>query len=130
MPAIAFWKGTIGTAVRADTLATIDIFPTILELAGVAAPAGHRIDGISFAPLLLRKQPISSRKLFWKALNGDTAVRDAKWKLLIAKNQTSLFDLSKDLGEKTNVAASHAAIVNAMKNSLHLWLADVSKKVP
>jgi len=130
VPAIAFWKGTIGTAVRADTLATIDVFPTILELAGVAAPAGHVIDGVSFAPLLLRKEPPSPRKLFWKSLNGDEAVRNANWKLLVTKTQTSLFDLSTDLGETSNVAGSHAAIVDAMKNSLQLWLADVSRKVP
>ena len=130
VPAIAFWKGTIGTAVRADTLATIDVFPTILELAGVASPAGHVIDGVSFAPLLLRKEPPSPRKLFRRSLNGDKAVRNANWKLLVTKTQTSLFDLSTDLGETSNVAGSHAAIVDAMKNSLQLWLADVSRKVP
>ena len=112
------------------TLATIDLLPTILELAGVPRPAGHLIDGVSFAPVLLKQQAMAPRKLFWKTRKGEKAVRDGKWKLLIANNQTSLFDLSTDPGEQTNLAASHPAIVNAMKKSLDLWIADVTTKAP
>ncbi|MBK8209909.1 MAG: sulfatase-like hydrolase/transferase [Rhodospirillales bacterium] len=65
VPAIAYWPGTIAPAASAETLATIDIFPSILELAQVAIPEGHRIDGLSFAPVLLHGEPMPPRQLFW-----------------------------------------------------------------
>ncbi len=75
-----------------------DLFPTFLELAGLAVPAGLSLDGKSLVPLLLRQQSMPSREFFWKT-GTNYAVRDGKWKLTIVDGKTSLFDVSQDLAK-------------------------------
>jgi arylsulfatase A-like enzyme len=42
-----------------------DLYPTLLELAGVAVPAGQALDALSIVPLLDRKGALPARPLFW-----------------------------------------------------------------
>ncbi|HCV97791.1 MAG TPA: N-acetylgalactosamine 6-sulfate sulfatase, partial [Verrucomicrobiales bacterium] len=67
-PAVLEWPGRVKANRITDINAnTSDIYPTLLELAGVALPnIQPRLDGISLAPLLrgekqVRKQPMG----FW-----------------------------------------------------------------
>jgi arylsulfatase A-like enzyme len=101
-----------------------DLFPTFLELAGLAVPPGISIDGKSLVPLLLHQQAMPAREFFWKC-GKNYAARDGKWKLTIIDGKASLFDLSQDLGEKTNLAASQTAIVAEMTSELNQWKTHV-----
>src|SRR6185436_18224543 len=38
-----------------------DLYPTLLELAGVPVPSGQAVDAVSFAPLLDRRGPLPER---------------------------------------------------------------------
>lgn len=125
VPAIASWPGRVAPATLSDTLATIDVLPTILDFAEVPLPHGHHIDGETFAPLLLNRQPVSRRQLFWMQ-NGNRAVRHGDWKLTIVDGKTSLFDVRRDLAEKSDVAASYPAVVEGMSGALRAWTADVA----
>ena len=87
VPAIALVPGvTKAGSESATPLITHDWFPTILELAGIAAPAPS--DGVSLAPVL-RGGEIASRPIFWHyphyhpgGATPYSAVRDGGWKLL------------------------------------------------
>ncbi len=72
--------------------------PTILDLANVALPEGHQIDGVSLRSLLLNGEELGNRQLFW---NGKV-MRAGKWKLVIDDQTPRLYDLSKDIGETKN----------------------------
>lgn len=109
--------------VRANTLAAIDLYPTILALTGTPAPA-VQLDGKNFAPVLFGTGNIPYRKLFWTQDN-DWAVRDGKWKLDVVGGVTALYDLSTDIGETRNVAAANAAVVSSMKNAFNAWKAGL-----
>lgn len=111
-------------ATESDTLATIGVFPTILELADVSVNDGRHIDGESFAPLLLRHQAMPNRRLFWMQ-GSNKAVREGDWKLTIVNGYTSL-DVRRDLAEKSDVAASNPAVVEAMSSALGTWTVDVT----
>jgi hypothetical protein len=84
-----------------------------------------RIDGESFAPLLLSHQAMPDRRLFWMQ-GGNRAVREGDWKLTIVNGTTSLFNIQRDLAEKSDVAASNPAIVQAMTGALGAWTVDVT----
>ena len=122
VPMLVRWSGTIkGGRVTDHISAFWDVMPTFAELAGVDAPAD--IDGISFVPALLDsgKQREHSY-LYWEfhEQGGKQAVRKGRWKgvrLNIKKKPNGpieLYDLGDDIGETTDVASQHPAIVKEM----------------
>ncbi len=113
----------VAHAVRANTLAAIDIYPTILALTGTPAPAVP-LDGKNFLPVLFGTGDIPYRKLFWTQDN-DWAVRDGKWKLDVVGGVSALYDLSTDIGETRNVAAANPNTVSNMKNAFNAWKASL-----
>src|SRR5688500_1184847 len=79
---IAWWPGKIKTGTTNQTAMTMDLMPTMLELAQVSLPRGHELDGVSLVPLLLEGKPLSARTLYW-GYNGRFAVRQGPWKLVV-----------------------------------------------
>ena len=125
-PAIAWWPGRIRPGAVTDQLAiSLDLMPTMLELAGASMPEGHRLDGVSLVPLLLEGKSLGARQLFW---NGK-AMRDGHWKLVVGERGAKgvgLYDLSKDIGEQHNLADQHPERVKAMLAALDAWKTDVA----
>eukprot|EP01052_Picozoa_sp_SAG31_P027980 SAG31_NODE_2664_length_5277_cov_461.678943_4_plen_298_part_00 len=57
-PGIAWWPGKIKAGSSTERLvATYDIFPTVLRLAGVALPQDRIYDGIDISPILFAADP-------------------------------------------------------------------------
>ena len=125
-PAIAAWPGKIKTGAVTDQMAiSLDIMPTLLDLAGAKPPAGHKLDGVSLAPLLIEGKSLGQRKLFW---NG-RAMRDGPWKLIVngrGSTGIGLYNLADDIGESTNLAPKHPARVKQMLAAIEAWKQDVS----
>jgi arylsulfatase A-like enzyme len=122
MPALAWWPGTIAPGTETDQLSiSLDLMPTMLELADTAVPDGHTLDGVSLGTLLTEGQPLDQRQLSW---NGK-AMRDGNWKLLERSEGSELYDLAQDIGEETNVASEHPERVTAMRAALEVWRKDV-----
>jgi arylsulfatase A-like enzyme len=118
VPALARWTGTIKPGQVSDfPWAFWDFLPTAAELAGVKPPQG--IDGFSILPILLGKAQQPHGHFYWEFHeNGfHQAVRQGNWKLVRQgpKFELELFDLSRDTGETTNVAARHPEVVTAME---------------
>jgi arylsulfatase A-like enzyme len=68
VPAIIEWPAVIKQPRRSDLpCGSVDIFPTVLELAGAKAKSGHPLDGESLVPLIEGKQVTSRTKPlgFW-----------------------------------------------------------------
>jgi len=126
VPFIAYWPGRIQAGSRSDALAmTMDLFPTFLELANAGTPVGLQLDGISLLPHLLYSSALPERTVFWK-IDREHAVRKGIWKLcVIGDNEPELFDLSKDIGETTNVAAENPVVVKQLTAEYQDWLQDV-----
>ena len=93
----------------------IDLYPTLLELAGVPLPKNHVIDGLSFAPVLLEGKAFPRDTSFhWFPYNAapGIAVRKGDWKLIrrFKKNPEyydgliELYHLKEDIGETINLA--------------------------
>ncbi|MDQ4032467.1 MAG: sulfatase-like hydrolase/transferase, partial [Actinomycetota bacterium] len=89
----------------------IDVVPTFLELADVAAPPGHLIDGRSILPTLMEGKPSPHEQVFWEYA-GQQAVRQGPWKLVLdgkldfsrpAADRVFLSNLDLDPGERINI---------------------------
>ena len=136
VPAIAAWRGKIGAGtVTAETTTTLDVMPTILELASVAPNADKPYDGIDLSPMLLDGEPLPARQFFWGGdgvfWNG-AAVRDGPWKLVIDRyggdspERPMLFNLDHDLAESNDLATTHHNRAKRMFAALSRWRDDVA----
>jgi len=114
VPMVARWTGTIPAGiVSAHPSAFEDYMPTFAEMAGVARPAG--IDGVSMlAALQGRASDQKPREYLYWEFQGKQVVRMGAWKGIrnAATGAFELYDLGKDIGEKTNVAAGHPDVVS------------------
>jgi len=140
VPGIAWWPGKIKAGVSDQTAITMDIMPTLLDLARVPIPSGLKLDGVSLTSLLLRGEPLSDRMLFWSH-SKRLAVRHGPWKLVVnqsaageAKSKAkpgaapsrALFHLERDIGETIDVSAKNPERVQELDTALTAWRQDVS----
>lgn len=143
VPCLMRWPGKLpaGTS-SAEMLMTIDLLPTFAQLIGAKLPE-HKIDGLDVWPLIVgtpgAKNP---HEAYWSyyAQNELQAVftPDGRWKLQLPHGfrtlagrpggkdgipskyenakleEPQLYDLTNDIGEKVNVAASNPAIVERL----------------
>jgi len=116
VPAIVRWPGKIAAQQVNDTpWAFWDFLPTVAELAGQKPPAG--LDGISIVPALQGKALKSRECFYWEFHEGGfhQAVRKGDWKLVRQGGKTpELYDLSRDLSERDNLAAQHQDIAGSL----------------
>jgi arylsulfatase A-like enzyme len=119
VPWIMSWPGHITPGSTNSTpVSTIDLYPTILQIAGAEPPAGQPIDGVSLVPLL-EGGPLATRPIFFDFPHDfswmcapSASVRLGDFKLLrfywagetAAAHHYELFDLSRDPGETVNLA--------------------------
>ena len=125
-PAIAWWPGRIEPGTVTDQLAvSLDLMPTMLELGGGSLPEGHKLDGVSLAPVLLEGKSLGRRKLFW----NDVAMRDGPWKLMLkgkGLEGIGLYNLDDDVGEQNNLADKYPDRVESMRAQIEAWTLDVN----
>jgi len=128
VPGIFCWPGTIrGGRVTAETVLTMDFYPTFARLAGAAPPARQASDGIDLAGLLLRGEPLPPRTLCWRK-GGQCAVRRGPWKLNLSnRHRPQLYDLDQDLGEITNLADAHLELVASLTAAYDAWETEVNR---
>lgn len=125
-PFLAYQKGVTqaGTVYTAPA-AIWDLFPTFLQLAGVAPRVG--VDGLSLVPALMGKPQKQHDYFYWELheSGGKQAVRLGKWKgvrLNVSQSANSpleLYDLEKDPGESHNLAAANPGMVKKMESLMN-----------
>jgi arylsulfatase A-like enzyme len=105
---------------REDAWAFWDMLTTIGEL--TSTPITTETDGISFTNALSGKTQKQHDNLYWQFNEKGyrEAVRQGKWKLIRFKDKgkqevLELYDLSKDPGEKNNLASTNYAKVQELK---------------
>ena len=131
VPAILRWTGRLpaGTT-SAQVGMTMDLTASILAATDTAIPGDARLEGMDLLPILSGRRPIADRTLFWRiAVAGkqQRAVRQGNWKLLVDGDETHLllFDLKRDLGERSDLAVAHADLVTTLRRQIREWEKDV-----
>jgi arylsulfatase A-like enzyme len=137
VPCLMRWPGQIpaGSVCR-GVATTMDILPTLVQLAGAELPA-RRIDGRDIWPMVSGRPGASSphEAFFFYAGWNLQAVRSGRWKLHLPHRVRSfdevgsggipgplvlketgqvLFDLESDIGEQHDVSAHHPDVVERL----------------
>ena len=130
-PLIVRWPGTVKPGAVCDVpVVFTDLMPTFMEAAGlVPAKTTGPLDGVSLVPLLTGGQ-FAPRTLFWHYPNYSnqggrpaSALREGNWKLIeqLEDGSVELYDLEKDPGERTDVAARDPAFTAQLRKKLDDW---------
>jgi arylsulfatase A-like enzyme len=140
VPAIARWPNTITSNQTITTpVSALDLFPTIAALTKSTLPTDRILDGQDISKLLLAgRSPPQPRVLYHYFGPQLQAVCEGNWKLILPIDhqpekrlsslwfihqpelfarqhrlwpQPTLYDLTADIGETTDVAAEHVEVV-------------------
>ncbi|HPU06780.1 MAG TPA: sulfatase-like hydrolase/transferase [Thermogutta sp.] len=132
VPMVVRWPNKIQANSQSEAIAlTMDLFPSLLEAAGVEPPTDR--DGVSLLPIWLGKaEDLLARELFWVRLEGNKAgfsyaIRRGKYKLIRPAPTKSLapievfdqlYDLEADPYEKQDLAPQQPQLLSEMRRLL------------
>jgi arylsulfatase A-like enzyme len=132
VPFLMRWPGVLRAGTTyAEPVSSLDLFPTILAAAGVAAPP-RPLDGVDLLPYLggARRGPPHPR-LFWQ-LGDQWAVREGPFKLVHSQAfwndpgmSSGLYDLEADPGETRDLSAEQPGRVEALTRAIGAWRAGL-----
>ncbi|HEV3029684.1 MAG TPA: sulfatase [Planctomycetota bacterium] len=116
-----------------------DLYPTLLELAGITPPPGQALDAESLVPLLEARGGLPDRPLTWhyphysnQGGRPSGALRSGSWKLVewFEDGRVELFDLAADPGEERDLAPSQPERAAALRMQLADWRRAVGAQMP
>lgn len=120
-------------------VSSVDLYPTLLELAQLPTPADTRLDGVSLAPLLRGASTLTRTRLFWHFPcyvgkgTPSSAVRDGDFKLIEFfedGGRRELYNLRTDPGEERNLAATMPEQAAALDRVLQAWQTETGAAIP
>ena len=119
-----------------------DLYPTLLEAAGVEDRPGHQPDGVSLVPLLRQAGDLERDALFWHYPHHQhyqqggampySAVRAGDFKLIefLDDDRVELYNLRDDPGEQHDLATRMPDKVQDLRGRLHTWRKAVGAQMP
>jgi len=137
IPTIISWKGKLKPGICDTPMISMDVMPTLLDLTDQKLLPKQHLDGTSLKPALLgnASPALNERTLAWTYPHNhgsghrpSHAIRKGNWKLIRfdTTNTNELYDLSTDLGEKTDQAKKHPDKVNALHAELAAWIKETT----
>lgn len=147
-PWIARWPGRVAAGRTSDAVIIgTDLFPTLLEVAGVEVEDGRVLDGVSLLPHLTRGAEIEREAIYWHFpayLEGNSttrgpwrttpagAVRAGSFKLIeyFEDGRLELYDLATDLGETRNLASEMPEKRDELHDLMQRWRTELNAPVP
>ena len=123
VPFMVQWQGKVkpGTVVQ-DPCFSLDIFPTVLEIAGISKEEQkEKQDGRSLMPALQGSQSAKShRAIFWR-MGAQYAVRSGDWKMVSSRGRVELFNLKSDMAETSDLSASEPEKLKELQALYAAW---------
>ncbi|SHM98340.1 Arylsulfatase A [Cyclobacterium lianum] len=140
VPLIFHLPGTIPEGSSCDVPVTgTDLYPTLLEMAGLPLLHKQHRDGHSLMPLIGGKN-MKRRPLFWYyphysgGLGGrpSASVREGNYKLIyfFESKKSELYDLLKDREENSDISDALPKTAGRLSKKLNQWIKDMQVKLP
>ncbi len=143
VPLLIHWPGVTKPDSKCVTpVITMDLFPSVLEMTGVANNEEVNLDGVSLSPLLKQSGALADRALYWhyphyqhyqqEGARPYAAIRRDDHRLIefFDDHRVELYNLRDDPGERSNVAISSPELAKSLQDELHAWLRAVDAQIP
>jgi arylsulfatase A-like enzyme len=139
-PLLVRWPGHVRPGSLCDVpLSSPDLYPTLLEAAGLPPRPEQHCDGVSLLPLLTERGVPPREALFWHyphyGNQGGTpgaSVRCGDHKLIefYEDGRLELYNLRTDLSETQDLLDREPGVAHRLKSLLDAWRADVAARIP
>lgn len=128
-----------------EPINSVDLYPTLLELAGAKPEPGYVLDGLCYVSLLTGSATRLSREAIYWYFPGYLgagrdnwrttpagAIRQGDHKLLefFEDGHLELYDLKHDLGEQHNIAAEKPELAKQLHAKLVGWRQSIGAPMP
>ncbi len=141
VPWVIRWPGKVKPGSKNGVpIVTTDVFPTLLEVAGLKPKLGVPQDGESLIPLITGKSELKRKSVFFHYPNYAFhkrnrlagAVVTGRYKLIrfYDDDSSELYDLKADIGEKNDLSKSKPELAQKMLKELNDWLKESKAKMP
>lgn len=146
VPCIVRWPGQTKPGSSSDIPAIhVDMYPTLMALAGGKLPEKQIFDGESLVPLLRDPKGKLAREAIYQHFPGYlgagtdswrttpvSLMHAGDWKLMefLEDGRLELYNLREDIGEKKNLATSEPERARAMHAKLVAWRKSVNAPMP
>jgi arylsulfatase A-like enzyme len=145
VPLLVRWPSVTRAGSLCDTPTIhVDLYPTLLEIAGAKPPAGYTLDGESLAPLLRQSGPLRRDAIYhhfpgylgagentWRTTPVGV-ITAGDWKLMefFEDGRLELYNLKDDLGETTDLSARMPEKTKELRAKLAAWRKSVGAPMP
>lgn len=147
VPYLFRWPGKIAPGtVRDEPINSVDLYPTLLELAGARSEPAYPLDGTSYLDLLTGGEKAKQARgpLYWHfpgylgAGKDDWrtkpvgVIRDGDWKLMefFEDGHIELYNLREDVGEAHDLASAIPERAKPLHARLVAWRKQVGAPMP
>jgi len=128
VPMLINWPNKVATRRSSVAVSALDIFPTLMDLAGIDDYKGV-LDGNSVTELFNEDCKLfQERPLFWHIASqykhgACSVIRKENYKLIqfLADGKLELYNLKSDPSESTNIAKEQLEVTNQMLSELVEW---------
>jgi len=128
VPFLAQWKGRWPAGKVYDLpVMNLDVLPTAVTAAGGKPEASWQLDGVDLTPFVTGVNSTRPHQTLYWRYGPQWAVRHGDLKLVVSKGgsgKPELYDLSKDIGESKDLAATQPAKVRELQALWDKWSAE------
>ncbi|WP_209404365.1 sulfatase [Pseudozobellia sp. WGM2] len=137
-PLLIKWPKKVTKGSQSDAIvSSIDLFPTIIEMATGETPKNQTVDGVSMVPTLKGLNHNNERAVFWHYpvyhhSVPASAIRKGDWKLIqfLDDDRLELYNLINDIGESHNLAYEESEKAEELLQLLNNWREKVDAAMP
>jgi arylsulfatase A-like enzyme len=121
LPTVIHWpNGKVVNGTWDGLCGALDMFPTLMAMAGLEMPETRPLDGKNIWPALHDNGPSPVESYYW-SWHTEDAIRTADWRMHRFADHAELYDIRADIGETKDVAAANPEIVKSLTMKMGTW---------
>ena len=131
VPCLVRWPGRIEAgSVNTSLNSSVDVMPTLLDLAGMDIPDG--VDGESIGGVLKGEHNVAREEIFTDLMNRGVMLRQGAWKFVLnwkplggdVRDLDELYNLADDPHEEHNLAYRDRVRAASMRDRILSWMEE------
>lgn len=127
-PLFIKWPKVLSEGKKITQIASsIDLYPTLADLAGIKLNLQKPLDGLSLKPLMSKKKINWKEREIYSHWSGKISVRNQQFRL---DHEGNLYDMFSDPGQTKPANSKYPEIAMAMSKSVEIWKKNVLQELP